>query len=151
MRELAAAVRRRRRLRHRMVFTNGCFDILHVGHIGYLERARSLGTYLVVALNSNRSVRKLKGAGRPINHQRDRARVLAALSCVDYVVIFASERVTPLIRRFRPEIYVKGGDYTLDNLHPEERTALEACGSRIRLLPLWPGYSTTKLIRCLRR
>jgi len=130
-----------------MVFTNGCFDILHAGHIGYLEAARKLGDYLLVGVNSDVSVRKLKGKGRPINDQQNRARVLAALACVDYVVVFGTKRVTPLLRRLQPEIYVKGGDYKVETLNGEERTAIHSYGGRIRILPLWHGYSTTKLIR----
>jgi rfaE bifunctional protein nucleotidyltransferase chain/domain len=135
-----------RRKKNRMVFTNGCFDLLHVGHVSYLEEARNQGDYLVIALNSDASVRKLKGKGRPINSEKSRARVLAALTCIDYVVIFRTKRVTPLLKRFKPEIYVKGGDYTVDTLDPDERSAINSYGGKIRILPLWKGFSTTKTI-----
>jgi rfaE bifunctional protein nucleotidyltransferase chain/domain len=130
----------------RIVFTNGCFDLLHAGHVRYLQQARGLGDALVVGLNSDRSVRELKGEGRPLNPQADRAEVLAALGCVDYVVVFDGKRATDLLRTVRPHVYAKGGDYTPDSLDPEERGALEACGADIKILPLVPGRSTTALV-----
>jgi rfaE bifunctional protein nucleotidyltransferase chain/domain len=134
-----------------MIFTNGCFDILHVGHVCYLEMARKLGDYLVVGLNADHSVRELKGRGRPINDERSRARVLAGLASVDYVVIFGTKRVTPVLKRLRPEIYVKGGDYTEESLNAEERKAVYTGGGKIKILPVWEGYSTTKTIRRMKR
>ncbi len=107
----------------KLVFTNGVFDLLHVGHVRYLQQARSLGDALLVALNGDASVRALKGRGRPINPEHDRAEVLAALECVTYVTIFSSVRVTELLTLIRPQIYVKGGDYTLDTLDAGERCA----------------------------
>lgn len=130
----------------KLVFTNGCFDLLHAGHVRYLQQARGLGDALVVGLNGDRSVRELKGEGRPLNPQDDRAEVLAALGCVDYVVIFDGKRATDLLRKVRPHIYAKGGDYTPDSLDAEERGALEACGAEIKILPLVPGRSTTSLL-----
>jgi len=130
----------------RLVFTNGCFDLLHVGHVRYLQAARALGEALVVAVNGDASVRALKGATRPINGEEDRAEVLAALGCVDYVVIFHAERVTELVHAVRPHIYAKGGDYTVERLDAEERLALGEVGADIRILPLVPGKSTTALI-----
>ena len=134
----------------RLVFTNGCFDLLHAGHVRYLRQARALGDALAVGLNSDRSVRELKGEGRPINPQDDRAEVLAALGCVDYVVIFDEQRATGLLRAVRPHIYAKGGDYTPDSLDAEERAALEAAGAEIRILPLVPGRSTTSTLGRIR-
>ena len=130
-----------------IVATNGCFDILHAGHIGYLEKARSFGGYLVVGLNSDDSVRTLKGDGRPVNKEMDRARVLAALECVDRVVIFTQTRATEFLDVVRPHIYVKGGDYTLDSLHRPEREAVERHNGRIVILPLAEGFSTTSIIQ----
>jgi rfaE bifunctional protein nucleotidyltransferase chain/domain len=130
----------------KMVFTNGCFDILHVGHVRYLQHARQLGDALIVALNGDESVRALKGEGRPINPETDRAEVLCALSCVDYVVMFHEARVTHLIRDIRPHIYVKGGDYTIDSLHPEELSTLRSLGIEVRILPLVPGKSTSAIL-----
>ena len=134
----------------KLVLTNGCFDLLHLGHVRYLEAARSLGDALVVAINGDDSVRALKGEGRPLNRERERAEVVAALECVDHVVIFSEVRVTRLLERVRPAIYVKGGDYTADTLDPEERAALEKTGAQIRILPFEPGYSTSGLIERLK-
>jgi rfaE bifunctional protein nucleotidyltransferase chain/domain len=130
----------------RLVFTNGCFDLLHVGHVRYLQAARALGDALLVAVNGDVSVRALKGPTRPINSEEDRAEVLGALACVDYLTIFHTERVTDLVRIIRPQVYAKGGDYTVASLDPGERGALEAVGAEIRILPLVPGKSTTSII-----
>jgi len=135
----------------KLVLTNGCFDLLHLGHVRYLEAARSLGDALVVAINGDDSVRALKGEGRPLNRERDRAEVVAALECVDHIVIFPEVRVTRLLERVRPAIYVKGGDYTADTLDPEESAALEKIGAQIRILPFEPGYSTSGLIERLKK
>ena len=132
-----------------MVFTNGCFDILHVGHVRYLQAARARGDLLAVALNGDVSVRALKGPTRPVNSELDRAEVLAALGCVDFVVLFHTPRVTDLVREVRPQLYVKGGDYTVDALDPGERGALEEAGARIEILELVPGKSTTAVIHKL--
>lgn len=130
----------------RLVFTNGCFDLLHVGHVRYLQQARVLGDALAVGLNSDRSVRELKGEGRPINNEADRAEVLAALGCVDYVVIFGEKRATELLKTVRPHVYAKGGDYTPESLDAGEREALAEAGAEVRILPLVPGKSTTSTL-----
>jgi rfaE bifunctional protein nucleotidyltransferase chain/domain len=130
----------------KLVFTNGVFDLLHVGHVRYLEEARKLGDALVVAVNGDASVRALKGPTRPINGEQDRAEVLAALESVSYVTIFQGMRVTELLGKVRPQVYAKGGDYTVESLNPEERAALEAAGSEIRILNRVPGKSTTAII-----
>jgi len=130
----------------KLVLTNGCFDLLHLGHVRYLQAARSLGDSLVVALNGDDSVRSLKGDGRPLNPAQNRAEVIAALQSVDHVVIFPELRVTRLIEQLRPAIYVKGGDYTTLSLNPEERAALEKVGAEVQILPFEPGYSTSKMI-----
>jgi rfaE bifunctional protein nucleotidyltransferase chain/domain len=143
--------KKRRQQKNRMVFTNGCFDLLHVGHVSYLEKARNQGDYLVIGLNSDASVRELKGAGRPINSEQSRARVLAGLACIDYVVIFRTKRVTPLLEQLKPEIYVKGGDYTIETLDESERAAVQSYGGKIRLLPVWKGYSTTKTLQRMKK
>src|SRR5437762_5921429 len=108
----------------KLVFTNGCFDLLHAGHLRYLRAARALGDALLVAINGDESVRVLKGEGRPLNRAADRAEIIAALESVDHVVIFPEVRATELIEKVRPAIYVKGGDYTEDSLHAEECAAL---------------------------
>lgn len=130
----------------KLVLTNGCFDILHAGHVRYLQQARSLGDALAVGLNSDRSVRELKGEGRPLNPQDDRAEVLAALGCVDYVVIFEGKRATSLLAEVRPQVYAKGGDYTRESLDADERGVLEDAGAQIVILPLVPGRSTTAVV-----
>jgi rfaE bifunctional protein nucleotidyltransferase chain/domain len=127
----------------RLVFTNGCFDILHVGHVRYLAAARALGDALVVAINGDDSVRGLKGPGRPVNRAADRAEIVASLACVDFVTVFESKRVTDLVRIVRPQIYAKGGDYSIETLDAEEVAALRAAGTEIRILPLVPDRSTT--------
>lgn len=130
----------------KLVFTNGCFDLLHVGHVRYLQAARALGDALFVGINSDASVRALKGPTRPVNSQDDRAEVLDALACVDYVSIFDGERATDLIERIKPAVYAKGGDYTVDSLHKGELNALRSVGSEIHILPLVPGKSTTGML-----
>ena len=130
-----------------LVLTNGCFDLLHVGHVRYLQAARKRGDALVVAVNGDDSVRALKGPNRPVNTELDRAEVLAALACVDFVTLFHSPRVTEVIRAIRPQIYVKGGDYTLESLDPGEREALEMVGARIEILELVAGKSTTATLQ----
>ena len=130
----------------KLVFTNGCFDLLHVGHVRYLQAARALGDALAVAVNGDESVRALKGADRPINGEDDRAEVLAALACVDFVTVFQTDRITDIARVIRPQVYAKGGDYTVESLDPGEREALREAGAEIRILPLVPGKSTTAII-----
>ena len=144
----AAAARRRGR---RVVATNGCFDLLHFGHISYLQRARALGDLLIVGLNGDRSVRELKGAGRPLVPQRQRAAVVAALACVDAVVIFPQKRAHRFLAIVRPDVYVKGGDYRPETLDARERAVLTTVGSRIRILPFVKGISTTRLIGKIRK
>jgi len=134
-----------------LVLTNGCFDLLHVGHVRYLQAARALGDALAVAINGDDSVRALKGAGRPLNTEGDRAEVVAALDCVDYVVIFQQVRLTPVIGKVRPSTYVKGGDYTPASLDPEERAALEKIGAKIRIVPFERGHSTSGLLERIKK
>jgi len=144
----AASARRRGR---RVVATNGCFDLVHFGHVSYLQRARALGDLLIVGLNGDRSVRELKGAGRPLVPQRQRAAVLAALACVDAVVIFPQKRAHRFLAIVRPDVYVKGGDYRPDTLDARERAVLTNLGSRIRILPFVKGFSTSRLIARIRK
>jgi rfaE bifunctional protein nucleotidyltransferase chain/domain len=130
----------------KLVATNGCFDLLHVGHVRYLQTARSLGDFLAVGLNGDRSVRELKGSGRPITTESDRAELLAALQCVDLVTVFPQTRATQFIAAVRPAIYVKGGDYTSETLDEEERAVLKEISAEIRLIPFEASYSTSRLI-----
>ena len=131
----------------KIVATNGCFDLLHVGHVRYLQAARALGDLLVVGLNGDRSVHELKGAGRPIATQNDRAEILAAMECVDLVTIFPEIRATTFLAAVRPAVYVKGGDYTPRTLDEEELTILKETDAVIRLIPFETGYSTSGLIQ----
>ncbi len=147
LQELAERAAEIRAAQRRLVLTNGCFDLLHVGLVRYLEQARDLGDALVVAVNADESVRALKGVGRPLNSESDRAEVLAALECVDFVTIFPALRVTRVIEAVRPAIYVKGGDYTPESLDPGEVGALKAVGAEIKTLPLVAGKSTSSLIK----
>jgi D-beta-D-heptose 7-phosphate kinase/D-beta-D-heptose 1-phosphate adenosyltransferase len=125
----------------RLVFTNGCFDLLHVGHVRYLQAARGYGDALLVAINSDRAVRELKGAGRPVMNEQERAEVLAALGAVDYVTVFDELSPRRLIAALLPEVLVKGGDYALDEIHGRE-----AAGGRVHSLPFVAGASTTDII-----
>ncbi len=133
-----------------LVFTNGVFDILHAGHVGYLQQARELGDLLVVGLNSDASARMLaKGPDRPVNTLDDRATVLAALRCVDAVIPFEEPTAEALVARLRPDVYVKGGDYTIETL-PEGRI-VQSYGGRVVIAPLLPGRSTTSILQKLGR
>jgi rfaE bifunctional protein nucleotidyltransferase chain/domain len=137
----------RERLRdgaQKLVFTNGVFDLLHVGHVRYLQQARALGDALIVAVNSDRSVRELKGSDRPLTNENDRAEILAALAAVDYVTIFDDISPRSLIAQLLPDVLVKGGDYSLDQIHGREE--VEAAGGRVVSLPFVEGTSTTEII-----
>ncbi len=132
----------------RLVFTNGCFDLLHVGHVRSLAEAKGLGDVLIVGLNSDGSVRRLKGEGHPLVPQEERAEVLAALEAVDYVVIFEEDTAERLLSLLQPHLYVKGGNYTLETL--PEAPAVLCYGGEVRILFLAPGVSTSSLIDRLR-
>jgi D-glycero-beta-D-manno-heptose 1-phosphate adenylyltransferase len=135
----------------RLVVTNGCFDLLHLGHVVYLETARHHGDALLVGLNSDASVRELKGPERPVTPEGDRAAVLAALESVDGVCVFTEKTATRFLAAVQPDIYVKGGDYTLETLNQEERRAVERGGGRIVIIPFVPGRSTTALLKKISR
>lgn len=142
--KLAGKLARSRQGR-KIVFTNGCFDILHVGHVKYLDKARSLGDILVVGLNSDASVRSIKGKHRPVNKQADRALVLAALSSVDFVTIFGEDTPMRLIREIRPDVLVKGGDWKIKDIVGGD--AVKSGGGKVVSIPFVGSYSTTSLIR----
>ena len=133
----------------RIVATNGCFDLLHVGHVRYLKAARALGDALIVGINGDESVRELKEQGRPVNNQNDRAEIVAGLGCVDLVAIFPELRATRFLELAAPDIYVKGGDYNADTLNAEEREVLRKIGAKIDIVPLERGYSTSDLLKRL--
>ncbi len=144
--QVRALVKRLKREGRRVVWTNGCFDILHVGHIMYLQEARKEGDVMIVGLNSDASVRQNKGAERPVVNERDRAQVLSALECVDYIIIFDEKTPLPLLEILEPDIYAKGGDYTVDTIVQEERRLVESYGGRIAIIPGREGKSTTYII-----
>ena len=131
----------------KLVVTNGCFDLLHVGHVTYLETARNRGDALLIGVNGDEAVRQLKGPDRPVNSQEDRAAILAALESVDGVCIFSEPTATTFLAAAQPDIYVKGGDYTLETLNKQERQAVESAGGKIVIIPFVPGKSTTNLLR----
>ena len=146
-----ALIEQRERLRRegkRVVFTNGCFDLLHLGHVRYLREARSLGDLLVVALNSDASVRALKGEGRPILNQDERAEIIAALEAVDYVIIFDEETPLELIARLLPDVLVKGGDWAIETIVGREE--VEAAGGEVLSLPYLQGSSTSEIVKRIR-
>jgi D-beta-D-heptose 7-phosphate kinase/D-beta-D-heptose 1-phosphate adenosyltransferase len=133
----------------RLVFTNGVFDLLHIGHVRYLAQARSLGDALLVAINNDRTVRELKGPDRPVFDQVERAEILAALRYVDYVTIFDDVSPRSLIAKLLPDVLVKGGDYQLDEIHGREE--VEAAGGKVISLPFVQGASTTSLIERMKK
>jgi len=148
--DLIDVLARRRAKGHRIVFTNGCFDLMHIGHTRYLQAARELGDLLVLGVNTDASVRALnKGAGRPIVPEAQRAEVLAALACVDYVVLFDEPDPARLVAELQPDVLVKGGDWPPDEIIG--RKVVEARGGSVRTIPLVPGVSTTALVDKIKR
>jgi rfaE bifunctional protein nucleotidyltransferase chain/domain len=145
--EAAAYREQLRRTGRTVVVTNGCFDLLHVGHLRYLTEAHVFGDFLWVGLNGDVSVRELKGPGRPLVPEEDRAELLAAWRIVDAVTIFPGVRATEFLRVVKPDVYVKGGDYKPETLNPEEAAVLKECGARIEIVHLVPGKSTTSLVK----
>lgn len=145
---------RREQLRHNnqtLVFTNGCFDLLHVGHVYVLEAAKKEGDVLWVGVNSDASVRALKGSMRPIYPQEARLYLLNALQCVDGLILFDGTDCARELERIQPDVYIKSGHYTLETLNPNERKVLEACSARIRFIPPLPDWSTTKTLERIRK
>lgn len=147
--EAASFAAARRATGDRVVFTNGVFDLIHPGHLRYLQHARSLGDLLIIGLNSDASVRRNKGDGRPINPEAERAEVLAALACVDAVVLFDEDTPADIIRAIQPDILVKGADWPADQI--VGRDTVEASGGRVVRVPVEQGYSTTAIIDRIRR
>lgn len=145
---LVREVNRIRALGKHIVLTNGCFDILHRGHVEYLQQARALGDALIIGVNTDASVRRLKGPERPINALDDRLEVLSALECVDYVIGFSESTAVELVKVIQPDVYVKGGDYATKDL-PEAAWA-EMMGGRVELIPYIPSQSTTEIIQKIR-
>ena len=135
----------------KVVATNGCFDLLHVGHVRFLQEAKALGNVLIVGVNGDASVRELKGEGRPVNGEADRAEVVAGLGCVDAVIIFPEKRATRFLESVKPDLYVKGGDYQTDQLDKDELDAVNKGGGRVQVLDLTPGRSTTAVLQKLKK
>ena len=146
---LKRSLSREKRSGKKIVFTNGCFDVLHVGHTRYLQNARNLGDVLVVGLNTDASVKKLKGPGRPVNRGRDRAEVLGSLACVDHVVFFAEPTPLGLIKAVRPDFLVKGGDWKKKDIVGSDFVG--SYGGKVRSLPFTAGFSTTGLLDKIKR
>ena len=140
-----------RKTGRRLAVTNGCFDLLHLGHVTYLESARNQGDGLLIGVNGDEGVRQLKGPSRPVNEERDRALVLASLESVSAVCIFEDKTATRFLEMAAPDIYVKGGDYTLDTLNQDERRMVESAGGRIVIIPFVPGKSTTATLAKIAR
>ena len=151
LKELAQRANKLRAAGKKIVATNGCFDLLHVGHVRYLKAARARGDALIVGINGDQSVRELKGAARPVNNENDRAEILAALDCVDLVTIFPEIRATRFLEIATPDVYVKGGDYNQDTLNAEERQVLQKIGAKIDIVPFQRGYSTSDLLARLNK
>ncbi len=132
-----------------IVWTNGCFDIIHAGHVTYLMQAKHEGDILVVGLNSDKSVQAVKGPDRPIVPEAERALILSAFTCVDYVTLFSEDDVTAILQELKPDVYAKGGDYTLETINQDERRLVEGYGGRIALIPGVQDRSTTNLVERL--
>jgi len=142
--ELIELIKEQKKHGKKIVTTNGCFDIIHVGHVKYLKQAKELGDILVIGLNTDESVKRLKGPTRPVNNEDDRAEVLSSLISVDYVVLFNEDTAVELLSKIQPDIYAKGGDYTLDTL-PETETVHNS-GGKVVFIPFVEGKSTTNII-----
>ncbi len=149
LKQLESIIAASQRKGERAVFTNGCFDILHLGHIRYLEQAKALGDKLVVALNSDASVRKLKGESRPIFSEQTRANLVAALECVDYVIIFSQATPLVLIKALKPDVLVKGGDWRKSDIVGKD--FVESYGGKVATVSFMKGYSSTSIINKMRR
>jgi len=147
--QLVSILKNKKRSGQKVVFTNGCFDILHLGHVRYLTKARSLGDLLVIGLNTDSSVRKLKGPTRPVTPEKERAEVLGALACVDYIVFFSDSTPERLIRALRPDFLVKGGDWRKEQIVGS--AFVESYGGKARSLPFVKGFSTTGLIKKIKK
>jgi len=135
----------------KIAWTNGCFDIIHAGHVDYLERSRAYGDFLVVGLNSDASIKKLKGDLRPIFSELDRAKVLCSIVYVDYVVIFSDKSPINMIELLKPDYYIKGGDYTIDTIDQDERKVVEGYGGEIVLLPMVAGVSSSIIVEKIKK
>jgi len=149
--ELTNIIKQARQQGRKFAWTNGCFDIIHAGHVDYLERSKTYGDFLVVGLNSDASVKKLKGDFRPIFSEQDRAKVLCSITYVDYVVIFTDKSPIKMIELLKPDYYIKGGDYTIDTIDQNERKVVEGYGGKIVLLPMVAGVSSSIIVEKIKK
>ena len=149
--ELIQILNPARREGKRIAWTNGCFDIIHAGHVDYLERSKAYGDFLVVGLNSDESIKKLKGDNRPVFSEKDRAKVLSSIVYVDYVVIFSDRSPIKMIEFIKPDYYIKGGDYTIDTIDQDERKVVEVYGGEIVLLPMVEGVSSSIIVEKIKK
>ena len=131
---------------YKVVATNGCFELIHPGHIDFLEKAAALGHFLIVGINSDEGLNEYKGKIRTPYTEKERAKLLSSLECVDYVTVFPGNKATVFLNTVKPDIYVKGGDYTPETLDPVEKKVLDECGAEIKIIPFLSGYSTTEII-----
>jgi len=145
--ELKEEIEKLKKQGKRIVWTNGCFDIIHVGHIRYLQKAKSCGDVLILGINSDDSVRQIKGPSRPINPENERAEIMSELKSVDYVLIFGDKDTTRYLEILKPDVYAKGGDYTIDTINQDERKIVESYGGKIALFPADTQNSTTDIIK----
>lgn len=150
LQELKQVVKRLREKGNKIVWTNGCFDLLHEGHVKYLKKAKQEGDYLIVGLNSDDSVREVKGGDRPIRPEKARAEILCSLECVDEVIIFGDKDTTRHLKELKPHVYVKGGDYTIDTINQDEREIVESYGGKISLVCNDENTSTSDIIKSIR-
>ncbi|MBM3233801.1 D-glycero-beta-D-manno-heptose 1-phosphate adenylyltransferase [Candidatus Pacearchaeota archaeon] len=144
--ELAETIQDLKQQGKKIVWTNGCFDLLHEGHIKYLKKAKEQGDFLVIGLNSDLSVKRLKGKNRPVISEKARAEILASLECVDFIIIFDEDSPAKYLSMLKPDVYVKGGDYTIDTINQDERRIIENYGGKIFITGLIAGISTSKII-----
>jgi len=149
--QLTTIVNQTRKNGKKISWTNGCFDIIHAGHVDYLERSKAYGDFLVVGLNSDASVKKLKGDNRPVFSEKDRAKVLCSIVHLDYVVIFSDKTPIRMIELLKPDYYIKGGDYTIDTIDQDERKVVEGYGGEIVLLPMVEGVSSSIIVEKIKK
>jgi rfaE bifunctional protein nucleotidyltransferase chain/domain len=149
--QLIEIINQARKNGKKIAWTNGCFDIIHAGHVDYLERSKAYGDFLVVGLNSDASVKKLKGDNRPVFSEKDRAKVLCSIVFVDYVIIFSDKSPIKLLELLKPDYYIKGGDYTIDTIDQDERKVVEGYGGEIVLLPMVEGISSSIIVEKIRK
>lgn len=151
LKQLTNIVNQARSNRKKIAWTNGYFDIIHAGHVDYLDRSKAYGDFLVVGLNSDESVKKLKGDNRPVFSEKDRAKVLCSIIYVDYVIIFSDTSPIKMIELFKPDYYIKGGDYTIDTIDQDERKVVEGYGGEIVLLPMVEGVSSSIIVEKIKK